>query len=85
MAYGWTRGDFLSQMSCPPNTTWATSQTHNPMHSYGSVNRTDVRRDDEDDEDEDSEPIRHLLIPKEREELLRRDLTITPGTPDYPT
>jgi hypothetical protein len=82
VAYGWTRGDFLSVMSTQHNLS---NLSDSQPHSYGSVNKTDVRRDDEDDEDEDSEPTRRLLIPKEREDLLRRDLAITPGTPDYPT
>ena len=82
VAYGWTRGDFLSVMSTQHNLS---NLSDSQPHSYDSVNRTDVRRDAEDDEYEDSEPTRHLLMPKDREDLLRRDLAITPRTPDYPT
>ena len=86
VAYGWTRGDFLSVMSTQHNLNNLSDSVHHNF--YGSVNRTHCavrRRVSEDDEGEwessDAESTRHIPKPKERKEQ-RRDLAITPGTPN---
>ena len=76
LAYGWTRGDFLSVMSNSSQTMRDFSQSHS--HSYGTVKR---RKEEQKSKEEEEEPKLHELIADEREGL-KGDTDVTPpGTP----